>query len=240
MQTWRLACPLLLAAVAAPPAPAADGPAKRSAKEALQPFNPLIGSWKATGTPEARGERQNFWTEMVSWAWQFRGGDAWLNVTFDKGKYFASGELRYLADKDRYQLTLVTPAKESLVFEGELKDNRLTVQRVDEAKKETQQLVLTLLHENRFLYRYEVKPAERTLFARLYQVGATKEGVAFAGKGDGRPECVVSGGLGTIPVSYKGKTYYVCCSGCRDAFKDEPEKYIKEYEEKQAKEAKGR
>jgi YHS domain-containing protein len=39
-------------------------------------------------------------------------------------------------------------------------------------------------------------------------------------------------------VLYKGKTYYVCCSGCRDAFKDDPEKYIKEFEERKAKEAK--
>ena len=45
-------------------------------------------------------------------------------------------------------------------------------------------------------------------------------------------ECIVSGGKGTIPVSYNGKTYYVCCSGCRDAFKDDPEKFIKEAEKK--------
>ena len=37
---------------------------------------------------------------------------------------------------------------------------------------------------------------------------------------------------GTIAVSYNGKTYYVCCSGCRDEFKASPEKYVKEYEEK--------
>jgi YHS domain-containing protein len=43
---------------------------------------------------------------------------------------------------------------------------------------------------------------------------------------------VVSGGKGTMPVSYKGKTYYVCCSGCRDEFKENPEKYIAEYEAK--------
>ena len=70
----------------------------------------------------------------------------------------------------------------------------------------------------------------------VYQVGATKEGVPFAGRGDTSPECVVSGGKGTIAVSYKGKTYYVCCSGCRDEFKDNPEKYIKEYEARQARE----
>src|SRR5438046_1463212 len=105
-------------------------------------------------------------------------------------------------------------------------------------KKETQQLIVTLLHSNRFLYRYEVKPQDRPLFTKVYQVGATKEGEPFA-SGDGKPECVVSGGLGTIRVSYKGKDYYVCCSGCRDAFKEEPEKYIKEFEERKAKE-KGR
>ena len=54
--------------------------------------------------------------------------------------------------------------------------------------------------------------------------------------GSSGPECVVTGGLGTISVNYKGKTYYVCCTGCRDEFKDNPEKYIKEYEEKKAKE----
>ena len=30
-----------------------------------------------------------------------------------------------------------------------------------------------------------------------------------------------------MTVSYKGKTYPVCCSGCRDEFNDNPEKYAK-------------
>jgi YHS domain-containing protein len=34
---------------------------------------------------------------------------------------------------------------------------------------------------------------------------------------------------------YMGKTYYFCCSGCRDEFNASPAKYVKEYEEKQAK-----
>ena len=46
------------------------------------------------------------------------------------------------------------------------------------------------------------------------------------------PECIVSGGLGTMKVSYNGKEYWVCCSGCRDEFKENPEKYIKEVEAK--------
>ena len=90
---------------------------------------------------------------------------------------------------------------------------------------------VSLLHSNRFLYRAEVTPAGKTMPVKLYQVGATKEGEAFAGGSSG-PECIVSGGLGTMKVSYKGKTYYVCCSGCRDEFNANAARYVKEYEAK--------
>jgi YHS domain-containing protein len=42
-----------------------------------------------------------------------------------------------------------------------------------------------------------------------------------------KPECIVTGGAATIKVSYMGKEYFVCCSGCRDAFNETPEKFIK-------------
>jgi ribosomal protein L24E len=230
---------LLGVAAAGSRAVAADQPARRSPREALQAFNDLIGSWRATGTPEGtREEKQRgFWTETVRWEWQFKDKDAWLKADFEKGKHFTGGTLRYLPEKDRFRLTLQTPGKETVVFEGPLDDRRLTLEREDEKRKETQRLVITLLHANRFLYRYEVMPQGKADFTRLYLVGATKEGVPFA-EGDARPECVVSGGLGTIPVSYNGKTYFVCCSGCRAEFKENPEKYIKEYEERKKKEAK--
>src|SRR5438128_2185345 len=47
-------------------------------------------------------------------------------------------------------------------------------------------------------------------------------------------ECRVSGGLGTIPVSFNGVTYFVCCNGCKDAFNENPEKYVKEFLKKKA------
>src|SRR5205814_9666959 len=133
-------------------------------------------------------------------------------------------ELRYVPDKDAFSLALRTPAKETLTFTGSFQNKVLTLER--QGKDETQRLVFTLLHENRFLYRYEVRPAGKTLFAKQYSVGVTKEGIPFAA-GDGKPECIVSGGLGTTPVLYMGKTYYVCCGGCRDEFRENPEKYIK-------------
>jgi hypothetical protein len=235
----------LLVLAAAGAAPAAEGK-PRTPKEALQAFNVLIGSWRATGQPEGtfQEKQRGFWTEGQTWEWQFKGDDAWLKVAIDRGKHFRGGELHYLPDADRYRLTLTTPTQETLTFEGALeekgadRDRRLVLERTDDKTKEMQRLVVTFLHSNRFLYRYEVKPAEKTAFKKQYEVGVTKEGVAFAGPGDSEPECVVSGGRGTIPVTYKGQTYYVCCTGCRDAFKEEPEKYLKEYAERKAKEAK--
>lgn len=29
-------------------------------------------------------------------------------------------------------------------------------------------------------------------------------------------------------TDYKGKTYYFCAAGCKEAFEEEPEKYLKE------------
>ena len=206
----------------------------RSPREALQPLKDLIGSWRGTATPAGSREDQQkgFWIETLTWEWQFKGQDAWLKVAFDKSKYFTGGELRYLPDGDTFALTLRTPAKDSLTFTGLLRSNNLTLER--QANEETQRLVFTLLHENRFLYRYEARPAGKTLFARQYSVGATKEGVPFAA-GSGKPECIVSGGLGTMPVVYRSKTYYVCCGGCRDEFRENPEKYIKEAEARKKK-----
>src|SRR5262249_50412385 len=108
---------------------AADAPAKKTSKEALQACNGLIGPRKGTGTPEGtQAEKQKgFWIEYDHWGWKFKGDDAWLTLTIEDGKHFTGGELRYLAEKDQYQLTLRTPAKESLVFTGPLDKQRLVL-----------------------------------------------------------------------------------------------------------------
>jgi YHS domain-containing protein len=216
---------------------AAD-PQPKTAREAFQPLNPLIGSWKGTGYPDGtREERQKgFWTEKIEWEWRFDKDDTRLAVTFEKGKHFTRWDLRYLPDRKLYQLSAVTPENEKLTFTGllttgKMKEQILTLERSDEFRKEDQRLVVTLLHHNRYLYRWEARPAGAGSYIRKYQVGATKEGEPFADLPQG-PECIVSGGKGTIAVSHKGKTYHVCCSGCRDEFRADPEKYIKEYEAK--------
>jgi hypothetical protein len=220
---------------------AADPPARpMTSKDALQPFNVLVGSWKGSGAPEGtRDERSaGAWTETIEWVWKFKGAEAWLAVTFEKGKHFTKGELHFSPDPDktngkpeaepRFTVTLTAPDKSTSRYIGTLKEKVLTLDRADGPADEHQRLVISLLHNNRFLYRFESRPAGTTVaFTRKFQVGATKEGVPFADVPKG-PECIVSGGLGTIKVTYKGKDYWVCCSGCRDEFKSDPEKYLKE------------
>lgn len=202
-----------------------------SAKEALQPFNVLVGSWKGTGYPEGvpKADRAaGVWTETIAWGWQFKGDDARLVATFDKGKHFTKAELGYSVEKATYQFVVTTVDKTTLTFTGGLKDKVLTLDRTDAPAGEEQRFVVTLLHSNRHLYRFETRAGGTAVgFVKKFQVGATKEGVPFAAVAKG-PECIVSGGAGTIKVSYKGVDYYVCCSGCRDEFKADPEKYVKE------------
>ncbi len=205
----------------------------KSPREALQPFGDLVGAWKGTGNVVGpiSDVQKNFWTEKMKWGWQFKGNDAWITVDFEKSKYFKSAVLRPVPGKDQFTFTVTTlkKEKEQLVFVGELREKVLTMERDD--GKETQKLVLTMLHANRFLYRYEVKAEGRPLFSKKWQVGASPDGVPFAA-GDGAPVCVVSGGRGTSAVSFMGKTYYVCCSGCADEFRAKPAFYVKEFEDK--------
>jgi YHS domain-containing protein len=217
--------------------PVAAQPAKPSAREALKPFNLLVGSWKGSGAPEGPLEerQKGHWTETVAWEWQFKGDDAWLTVAFENGKHFVRGEVRANPARDGFVLKLVTPDKAEQTFAGTLKDKNLVFERANPADKTVERLTVALLHDNRVTYRFEIKPERGTLWTKKYQVGLTKEGVAFADVGPAANECIVSGGKGTTAVSHNGKTYYVCCSGCRDEFKADPEKYVKEWEAKRKK-----
>jgi len=201
-------------------------------KAALQPLNDLVGAWKCTGEPllgTKEEKLKGFWVEHVVWEWQFKGDDACLKGDFAKGKHFASGELRYLPATQTYRLTLTTLDKKPLVFEGPRQEKKLLLEREDAETKDRHKVTLHTLHVERHLMKYEVLPAGKTRWVGQWQVGATNEAVPFAAVQAMR-ECVVSGGLGTTEVKYKDQTYYVCCSGCRDAFKDNPEKYFKEFE----------
>lgn len=212
--------------------PAAQAEPKKTAKEGLQELHDLVGTWKCTGNPTVgpKDERDKFWQEKIAWQWQFKDKDVWLSAELTQGKFYSKFVLRYQPEGDAYELQATTADKRTLDFAGKLDKRKLTFERTDEKTRQGQRLVFSLLHHNRYVMTIEERPPEGKSFAQLFRVGSTKEGVPFASVDKG-PECVVSGGLGTMAVTHKGKTYYVCCSGCRDAFRDEPDKYVREYEE---------
>lgn len=213
---------------------------KAAAKEALAPMNELIGVWRGSGQPNVNSpveKRKGSWSETITWTWQLKG-EPKIVVEFKDGKHFKAGTLRYRPEQKDYEFELTTGADEKRIFHGELNGQELSLTGSDAAKGEDQRLVFQWLHGSRLIYRWETKPKEQRSFTKVFQVGATKEGSDFAKAGSGAPECIVTGGLGTIKVSYKGKDYYVCCTGCKAAFEDNPEQVLKEYAERKAKEAK--
>jgi len=212
-------------------APAADAPDK-VVKTSLQELNDFVGSWNGDG--KSTGLKKESWAETLEWGWNFKG-EVKMVLKIKGGKYFKTGDLTYLADKKTYQLTLVDAQDEKHVFTGNKEKDYLVLDSVDPKTKETQRLKINLAGDGvRLQVAASKKGDGKTLFSPQYTVSYSMEGASLGAKAK-KQECIVSGGLGTQTISYKGQTYYICCSGCRDAFNDNPEKYVKEWEAKKGK-----
>lgn len=221
---------------------AEDKPADAAAAEkaALAKVQALVGQWKGVGQPQ-RGSTKESWIEQADWSWKFEKGKASLVGTAPKSKYFQRFELK--AEKDDAFALHASPAAggEPVVYKGTVDaDGRLALSA--EAPRDGLPGRITfrfVAENNRLLTLYEGKGPLGNQLVRLAEVGATRQGSDF-GKGSQGPECVVTGGLGTMAIAYNGKTYYVCCTGCRDYFNENPEKAIAEYHERKAEEKKAK
>lgn len=232
MMVRSLTAASLLAAVLVT-APAAE--TKNAAeKKALQEVADFAGQWKGNGETKSNG-RSQFWKETLNWGWRFKDGEAWIALEVNGGKFLTGGQLRYDPATKLYRLTATDKAKKEHVYEGKLTRGRLVLTHKDAGTGDVHRLtVYTLADGARMIVQSEVQPKGRGLFDTQFKVAATNAAESFAGGGK-KPECVVTGGLGTMSVSYNGKTYYVCCSGCREEFNANPKKYVEEYEKRKNK-----
>jgi hypothetical protein len=205
-------------------------------KAALQELQSFVGSWKGSGSTKLTpGPKDKFWEEKISWGWKFKGDDCWMTVSFNGGKFMDKAELRYLADKKKFQLTGTTPDGKKLTFDGKMDDDKLVLERTDPDTKDIQRVRINTAAEGiRLIYIVERKTKGSSLWRSEFASQQTKEGESLA-KTEKGPECVVSGGRGTSTVSYNGETFYICCSGCADAFKENPKKYVDEFKAKKKK-----
>ncbi len=200
------------------------------AKKALQEIQDFIGLWNLEGTQKVGGKVEA-WKEKVSWGWKFKDGDPSITVSFSegKGKYFTGGELKYDPEGKKYVLTLTPAGKDEAkqVFDGTFAKGALTATRKDAKTGDVYRLKMNTAAEGvRFVLKYEKQDGGKGPFSDVYAMNGNKDGQGLAG-GAKKPECIVSGGAASIAVSYNGKTYYVCCSGCRDEFNADPKKYAK-------------
>lgn len=213
---------------------AATGSSAReiSVPEAFAPFEYLIGSWKGTEVPTANrlkgGEVQH------AWAWKFQKGKvAGLSATFDKSKLLAKGELTYDEAKKRYELRATDAEGKDVAYNGSLDSGgKMLVLKREGADAEGNDEQITLrLNDNQIRYTlwFDTKKPKATRFARAFESGLTKEGESFAAGANANalPKCIITGGSAALSVSYQGRTYPVCCTGCVAEFEADPEKYVK-------------
>lgn len=206
-----------------------DAKAQAASKAALQNLSEFIGTW--TGSGESKEAKGGFWKEKMEWGWKFKGEDSWINVSFTDSKLFSKGEMKYDPAKKVYRFAVTTKDDKVMAFEGTIVRKVLELSYADPETKDVSKMTLSTNNEGaRMVYDYAVQSKGKGLAKKLWAVQNGKDGASIAsGK---KNECVVTGGLGTMAVSFGGKTYYVCCSGCRDAFNEEPKKFVDAFEKK--------
>lgn len=222
---------LALVSAAAPAQDKKPAPADQAkARKALQEVQDFIGLWNLEGTQKV-GTKTEAWKEKVSWGWKFnKDGDAWMAVTFGegKGKFFTGGELKYSTEKKRYVLALTPAGKgDPQTYEGDFAKGALKAEFKDAKTKDVYRVTMNTAADGvRFVLKYEKQDGGKGPFSNVFAFNGNRDGESIAG-GTKKPECVVSGGAASMAVQYNGKTYYVCCSGCRDEFNANPAKYAK-------------
>lgn len=215
--------------------------------EALKPLQIMLGDWGGTTFKKIGGFSS---VETLGWVWdlQTNPDQPALVMTADKSRYYENARLTYLTDKQKYQLTLTNKAGQKRIYEGDFSvplkkvpgdDNpnimhstyKLSLSLVEPAgEKKHAQIILNQQNNNR--YMFELYDLRGDSYARFDTINTRRQGTSFA-KSDsdyGEKTCVISGGLGTSQVTYQGKSYWVCCSGCRKAFDANPEKWIAKHE----------
>ncbi len=205
-----------------------------SQKQRLAKMQVLVGSWRGVAQPQ-RGSSKGSWIEQAEWAWKFDQDQVALEADIADGKLFSSAHLAAGEEPGAFVLRAKpTRGGDEVEYQGQLDDEgKLTLVATAPVDGLPARIsIRTVAGGDRLLVLYE-KQTPGAQYARLAEIGYTRKGSGF-GKGSSGPECVVTGGFGSIEVTHAGKTYYVCCTGCRDYFNDNPEEVLAEYAARKA------
>ncbi|MFN9719772.1 MAG: hypothetical protein ACK58L_13820, partial [Planctomycetota bacterium] len=208
----------------------------------LQPLQILLGQWRGT----TRREYNNFKAvDAHEWVWDLRTqpDQPALVMTSDKSPYIRSARLTWDLVASRFLLSIQDGDGNDRTLTGDFSEPvseivgsddklhrvfRLEFNEADDsASPEIWQLAFAQQENNRYLLEVAKRRGKAT-FARFDTVSTQREGTSFAINDSGYDEktCIISEGLGTMEVTYKGRSYWVCCTGCKAAFEDDPETWI--------------
>lgn len=223
-----------------------NGPVTPAAVAAkLKPLQVIVGRWQ--GIPS----KLTIENERPAWRWDYSNSKQ-PALAFDTkdGGYVKSGRLTWLPDQNRYRLiaelkdgTLKTytagsdahirdvPADDGKTLDRTFTLTFTQVEPKPTSREDIYRIGIQQMTNDRYLLIVSRKRGSRV--AEVNRIGNQRSGTSFAAKLDdyGEKTCVISQGLGTMTVSYKGRTYYVCCSGCKKEFEADPETWIARFEE---------
>lgn len=225
--------------------PASETEERESVVQAMQPLQIMLGKWRGTTNQKFKGFSA---VEELEWIWDFRTNRAQpaLIVKSDKSPYMREGRLTYLTATQAFQLTATTPDGVQHVMTGKFErdpeeitgdDNKphrtykLLLTEQEPAGNEAWQVAFDQQQNNRYLVQLSRKRGTGA-FQLADTVGTQRLGTSFAASDEdyGEKKCVISGGLGVSTVSYNGKSYWVCCSGCQAAFNEDPKRWVAKME----------
>lgn len=213
----------------------------------LTPLSFLVGDWKGVAQPK-RGSNSGAWSEKVHAVWHFDAKIPCLLLSFEPGKkstlvFLATAsetsrpimELRQ-PDQTPIALEMTEPANPPSSDSGTQSENSAQDHWVFETTPQPgtprHRFTVRKINEIRITMLIEESPSPEAAFRRQYEIGMTREGERLANGNTGERQCIVTGGLGTISVMHAGKTYYVCCEGCKQAFESDPEGTLMAYRER--------
>lgn len=211
-------------------------------KKSLAPIQSFIGSWRGVGIPD-RSKSDGAWGENATWAWSFDGGRAAIVFDVTDGPIYKAGRITPAEKTGTFTFTGTLPdGKTTEIFTGTINAEGLLIFTTDKpAKDRPAEITLRTVAKGArliVLYRKPAPTGGKDL-VKLAEVGYTRKGSGF-GVSQKDNECIVTGGEGEIKVEHKGKTYYVCCTGCLIEFKEDPEKVLAEFKLRKEEEAKKR
>jgi hypothetical protein len=220
----------------------ADPQHRETCVKVLKPLGVLVGEWKGVGQPR-RGSNVGAWSEKAQAAWKFDENQSGLLLNFDPGQHYKSVVFSVAEDAVTPELLLMAAGGQTIQLKRNdesaanktsdkpAKDVAWVFESSPDALPQTR-CTVRVISDIRVAMLFEEKPTVQASYRRLSEIGLTRAGARLANGNTGERQCIVTGGLGTIKVSHEGKTYFVCCEGCQQAFDADPAGTIAAYQER--------